>query len=501
MPASVTSSTRSPGQQRLEQDRRPRGLVALEVGDDPAADRDAQVGGEPLEPAGVLGGDHVGARRAPRPAAAGRPSTRPIGVAASTSTPGLRSHAPIMSAGTVQLPIVTTTRRPETRERPVGLSRTADGDGRAVGAGAGRGAGSACEDPVVGWAASVGVALLALFLRLWNLGTPTRVRVRRDLLRQGRLVAAALRLRPRATSTAPTRRSSTAPDGPVEGRPVDDRPPRGRQVADRAGREGVRDGPVRLADRRGRRRLADGAGDVPAGPPADRLDRAGLRRRAAAELRRPAVRAVPAGAARHLPGVLHALRRSLPRRRPGLVPRPAGPAGARTRSPTPASGARCGRLLFRPVAAGRRRLLGAGARHQVEAVYPLRRSACWSGCGAPAPGARSASAGRCCGRCVADGVPAFVHLVLVGVRRLRRDLDRLAGARPRVREAPLRPRSTPSSPDSRHCKDDSPPTTSTTRRAGRPRASPTPAASARSSSRCGRCGTTTATSTRSTPTS
>ena len=48
------------GQQRLEQHRRARGLVALEVGHHPAGDGHAQVGGQPLEPAGVLGGHHVG---------------------------------------------------------------------------------------------------------------------------------------------------------------------------------------------------------------------------------------------------------------------------------------------------------------------------------------------------------------------------------------------------------------------------------------------------------
>ena len=50
----------------------------------------------------------------------------------------------------------------------------------------------------------------------------------------------------------------------------------------------------------------------------------GLRRRPAALLRRAALRALPAGAARHLPGVLPALRRGLPGQRPRLVPRPAG---------------------------------------------------------------------------------------------------------------------------------------------------------------------------------
>ena len=61
MPASVTSSTRSPATQRFEQRRGAGGLVALEVGHHPAGDRHTEVGAEPLEAAGVLGGDHVGA--------------------------------------------------------------------------------------------------------------------------------------------------------------------------------------------------------------------------------------------------------------------------------------------------------------------------------------------------------------------------------------------------------------------------------------------------------
>ena len=84
------------GQQRLEQDRRPGRLVALEVGDHPAGDGDAQVGGQPLEPAGVLGGDHVGGREllgepwgcVRDPADGGRGEHEHA---------GLRSHGPIMS--------------------------------------------------------------------------------------------------------------------------------------------------------------------------------------------------------------------------------------------------------------------------------------------------------------------------------------------------------------------------------------------------------------------
>jgi dolichyl-phosphate-mannose-protein mannosyltransferase len=53
----------------------------------------------------------------------------------------------------------------------VGLSRTATG--RPVPSAWERARGRArLEDPVVGWSASIGVALLALFLRLWHLGTP-----------------------------------------------------------------------------------------------------------------------------------------------------------------------------------------------------------------------------------------------------------------------------------------------------------------------------------------
>ena len=49
-----------PGEQRLDQGGRARRLVALEVGDDPAGDGDPQLGGQPPEPAGVLGRDDVG---------------------------------------------------------------------------------------------------------------------------------------------------------------------------------------------------------------------------------------------------------------------------------------------------------------------------------------------------------------------------------------------------------------------------------------------------------
>jgi dolichyl-phosphate-mannose-protein mannosyltransferase len=70
------------------------------------------------------------------------------------------------------LPIVTTPATPETSVRgKVGSSRTAAG--RVVPSAWARAAGwGRREDPVVGWTASIGVAVLALFLRLWHLGTP-----------------------------------------------------------------------------------------------------------------------------------------------------------------------------------------------------------------------------------------------------------------------------------------------------------------------------------------
>ena len=110
------------------------------------------------------------------------------------------------------------------------------------------------EDPVVGWTASIGLTLMALFLRLWKLGTPKvfefdETYYAKDawsLLHFG-YARGYVDERQRED---PRRQDVWS----VDRRPVDDRPPRGRQVADRAGREGVRDGPVRLADRRGRGR-------------------------------------------------------------------------------------------------------------------------------------------------------------------------------------------------------------------------------------------------------
>jgi dolichyl-phosphate-mannose-protein mannosyltransferase len=72
------------------------------------------------------------------------------------------------------LPTVTTAAReraPEDADRRTGLSRTVDG--RALPAARERARGRArVEDPFVGWVAALSVGLLGLFLRLWKLGTP-----------------------------------------------------------------------------------------------------------------------------------------------------------------------------------------------------------------------------------------------------------------------------------------------------------------------------------------
>lgn len=67
---------------------------------------------------------------------------------------------------------MTTTAPPEPAEERVGLSRTADGRPVPSAWARARARTGRLEDPVVGWSAAVGVALLALFLRLWHLGKP-----------------------------------------------------------------------------------------------------------------------------------------------------------------------------------------------------------------------------------------------------------------------------------------------------------------------------------------
>ncbi|CAA9404846.1 MAG: Protein-O-mannosyltransferase, partial [uncultured Nocardioides sp.] len=264
---------------------------------------------------------------------------------------------------------------------------------------------------------------------------PPPVLLRRDLLRQGRLVAAAVRPRPRLRrgrrQDDPQRRRARA----LEGRPVDGRAPRGRQVADRAGDQGVRDGPLRLADRLRRRRGADGAGDVPVRTARDQLDVRRPRRRLRAGVRRSPPRAVPPRPARHLPGVLPPLRGALRGRRPAVA---AGPAGRRHQSCLVASVAgRGGRELrprrrdqvVRPPGPGRLRPPGVAVERR--RTPRLRRARPAAALGPPRRRARLPRPGR--GRL--GRLRGVVDRVADARRGLRAGLQQHAVHRARRREA------------------------------------------------------------------
>ena len=202
MPASVTSSTRSPassassstGVRALPRCPRSRTRPARSM-------LDPEVGGQPPQPAGVLGGDDVGGRRARRPAAAARRSTRPIGVAASTSTPasGAAWHPSVAVAGSTMLSrssraVPSTRRRVPRRDAAGPLDR-----GRAPTCPRPRsGPAPAPRRRGAGWSAG-SARSASTVLALGHAAVAPRharaVRVRRDLLRQGRVVDAQLRLR------------------------------------------------------------------------------------------------------------------------------------------------------------------------------------------------------------------------------------------------------------------------------------------------------------------
>ena len=125
----------------------------------------------------------------------------------------------------------------------------------------------------------------------------------------------------------------------------------------------------------------------------------GLRRRAAAVLRRAALRALPAGAARHLRGVLPALRACTAWSPTATGTAPGWPGSCPRRIDDAASawgryaGCCSGPGCSPPGSASGSRSAPSGRRST-----RWRRSACWSGCGAAARGAPSASGGRCCAR-------------------------------------------------------------------------------------------------------
>ena len=242
--------------------------------------------------------------------------------------------------------------------------------------------------------------------------------------------------------------------------------------------------PVRLAGRRGRRRRADGAGDVPARPPDDRLDRCSAASPGCCSASTACTSCCPGSRCSTSSWRSSCLRGALPGRRPRLGPRPARPPWSRPAARGLGAG---GPLLFRPwllaagvvfgLAIGTKWtalfplaafgllvwLLDAGARRSFGVRWPLLQVRVVDG----APRVRPPRAGR--------------------PRRLRRHLDRLADARRRVRGGTSRTRST------RHVLAEA--SSGTTRHRARRRGLGEVA------SRCARCGTTTRTSTPSTPTS
>ena len=263
-----------------------------------------------------------------------------------------------------------------------------------------------------------------------------QVPVRRDLLRQGRVVAAPPRLR-----TDLRRERQRAHPRRADGRPVDrdpqhGGPPRGRQVADRSGRGRLRDDPVRVADLLGHRRGPDGAGDGPARAEGDPVHLARSGRRRADLLRRSAPRALPTGAARPLPRLLRAVRGQLHGRRPRL--------GACADGAGPPAGIAAGSGIVgaapavASVAPGHGHLLGARGRDQVVSTVPaggLRVAHVALGLRRPPLLRRTSRALEVRGHRRPSGPWLRGAGAAAG---LRRQLDRLAAARGRLRKSALR---------------------------------------------------------------
>ena len=263
-----------------------------------------------------------------------------------------------------------------------------------------------------------------------------RLPLRRDLLRQGRLVAVAPRLRHRLRR----RRQPEDPRGHLDGLwttrrawSCTPRPASGSSAWARA----VRDGPVRLADRLGGRRHADGRGDGPARPPDDRLDRcwaawpdcccASTACSSCCRGSRCSTSSWPSSCSARWPAWSPTATGAAPGW-PGWCP---------TGSRCPATGGPSG-----PCCGGR-----GGSPPASASAWPARPSGTrssrsppsgsWSGCGTRAPAARSGCAGPAalarCRRAACVRLPRARR-----ARRVRRELDRLAAARERVRTDPLR---------------------------------------------------------------
>ncbi len=274
----------------------------------------------------------------------------------------------------------------------------------------------ALEDPFIGWTATLAITLVGLFLRLWKIGTPhafefDETYYAKDAWSLWHFGYA----RDYLDNDGGDRQQAhpgRADFRSVEARPLDGGPPRGRQVADRAGREDLRLHPARLARRTGHRRDAADPGDDPLRTTPHRLDAARLRRGLLVcfdglELVLSRLALLDIFVAFFLLCAVHCLvldrdwyRARMASLVPGQIQTGWGPVRA---------------LLFRPWLLVSGICWGLACGSKWEAVYPLaafgvlvvawcagaRRSfgVTWSG-----PKAL-----------VADGLPAFAHLVLVAL--------------------------------------------------------------------------------------
>ena len=159
----------------------------------------------------------------------------------------------------------------------------------------------------MGWVAASSVGLLALFLRLWKLGTPHEFLF--DETYYAKDAWSLLHFGYAREYVNGEKANAAILAGNPDGLWKDTasmavHPDLGKWLIG-LGEKAFGMDPFGWRVAVGRRRLADDRGDGPAGPPDDRVDAARRRRRPAAVLRRDAVRALAARAARHLRGVLH----------------------------------------------------------------------------------------------------------------------------------------------------------------------------------------------------
>ncbi len=298
----------------------------------------------------------------------------------------------------VESPIVTTAAPPEPPAERIGLSRTADG--RAVPSAWARARSRMrLEDPLIGWSACIAVALLALFLRLWHLGTPHVFEFDETYYAKDAWSLLNFGYERDATEKA----NDLILDGTLLHGVYKDSPE--MIVHPEVGKWLIAGG-IKIfgMDPFGWRFASAIVGSLmvlvmcAVRPPDHRLDRARRGGGAAAVPGRAAVRAVAAGAARHLRRVLHPLRRctaSSP-----TATGTAGPPGpAHPGSGRPAAGGRCAACCSGPGCCSAGWRGGSRSAPSGRRSTRSRRSGCSAGSGRPAPAARSASGGHCRSRC------------------------------------------------------------------------------------------------------